>query len=62
MQPISIDLTDTDPVALRMVLSYIYTDRILPTQEGKQKMCAVKSRYHKLVSFDITLNNEFNQS
>lgn len=45
MQPISIDLTDTDPVALRMVLSYIYTDRILPTPEGKQKMCTVKPCY-----------------
>lgn len=36
LQPIMISLPDTDPVALKMVLSYIYTDRILPTQEGQE--------------------------
>ncbi|VDI27935.1 Hypothetical predicted protein [Mytilus galloprovincialis] len=35
-EPITIYLPDADHIALQMVLSYIYTDRILPTQDGQE--------------------------
>lgn len=32
--PIQVILPDANPTALKLVLSYVYTDKILPTKEG----------------------------
>lgn len=33
--PIQVILPEANPTALKLVLSYIYTDKILPTKEGR---------------------------
>lgn len=52
--PIQVILPEANPTALKLVLSYIYTDKILPTKEGRFLLYLLNNkevinRYYEIV-------------